>query len=198
MLQKHLSTNVLLGYRRAPHPLVSGLRILQLVGLYVRPAINFLDYVQYESVYVFSETSMSVAPTHDGELMSGRARQASMPVLIAPSWARGIVPARHLSEGRHKITGSTWLAQKDWKACTSSTLCLKDRFVFSLATNDCANFQTYINDVYLFLKELVEKVAKLHIPALNMELTVLTQSQLGYSGVKVEGPANFPLWSSCY
>ena len=61
----------------------------------------------------------------------------------------------------------------------------KGRFVFPLATYDCANFQTYNNDVYFFLKELVEKVAKLHSPALNMELTVVTQSELDYTDVKV-------------
>ena len=40
----------------------------------------------------------------------------------------------------------------------------------------------------LFPKELVEKVAKLHLPAHNVELTVLTQTQADYAGVKVEDP----------
>ena len=33
----------------------------------------------------------------------------------------------------------------------------------------------YKDEVYLFLKELDEEVAKLHIPALGVELTVLAQ-----------------------
>ena len=39
----------------------------------------------------------------------------------------------------------------------------------------------------LFPKEPDEKVALLHLPALNVELIVLTQTQACYAGVKVEG-----------
>ena len=46
--------------------------------------------------------------------------------------------------------------------------------------------RAYKNDVYLFPKELVEKVAKLYLPTLNMELTVLTQSQVDFTVVMVE------------
>merc|ERR1711904_518873 len=46
----------------------------------------------------------------------------------------------------------------------------------------------YKNDVYLLPKELDEKVASLHIPALGAELTKLTKEQADYIGVKVEGP----------
>ena len=42
--------------------------------------------------------------------------------------------------------------------------------------------------IYLFPKELVEEVAKLYLPALTVKLTVLTQSQVAYTGVNVEGP----------
>merc|ERR1712080_95828 len=45
----------------------------------------------------------------------------------------------------------------------------------------------YKNDVYLLPKELDEKVARLHIPALGAELTELTKEQADYIGVKVKG-----------
>merc|ERR1711953_1662391 len=46
----------------------------------------------------------------------------------------------------------------------------------------------YKNDVYLLPKELDEKVARLHLPALGAELTKLSKEQADYIGVKVEGP----------
>merc|ERR1712031_34115 len=48
--------------------------------------------------------------------------------------------------------------------------------------------KAYKNDVYLLPKELDEKVARLHIPALGAELTELTKEQADYIGVKVVGP----------
>merc|ERR1712187_547190 len=46
----------------------------------------------------------------------------------------------------------------------------------------------YKNDVYLLPKELDEKVARLHLPALGANLTTLTKEQADYIGVKVAGP----------
>merc|ERR1711998_619951 len=46
----------------------------------------------------------------------------------------------------------------------------------------------YKNDVYLLPKELDEKVARLHLPALGAQLTELTKEQADYIGVKVTGP----------
>merc|ERR1711981_915231 len=46
----------------------------------------------------------------------------------------------------------------------------------------------YKNDVYLLPKELDEKVARLHLPALGAKLTTLTKEQADYIDVKVEGP----------
>merc|ERR1712124_177701 len=46
----------------------------------------------------------------------------------------------------------------------------------------------YKNDVYLLPKELDEKVARLHLPALGAEMTALSKEQADYIGVKVEGP----------
>merc|ERR1712096_560460 len=46
----------------------------------------------------------------------------------------------------------------------------------------------YKNQVYLLPKQLDEKVARLHLPALGAEMTTLTKEQADYIGVKVEGP----------
>merc|ERR1712137_245177 len=48
--------------------------------------------------------------------------------------------------------------------------------------------KAYKNDVYLLPKELDEKVARLHLPALGANLTTLSKEQADYIGVKVEGP----------
>jgi len=48
--------------------------------------------------------------------------------------------------------------------------------------------KAYKNDVYLLPKELDEKVARLHLPALGAEMTILSKDQADYIGVKVEGP----------
>merc|ERR1711923_565248 len=48
--------------------------------------------------------------------------------------------------------------------------------------------KAYKNDVYLLPKNLDEKVARLHLPALGAELTELTKEQADYIGVKKEGP----------
>jgi len=53
------------------------------------------------------------------------------------------------------------------------------------------NFTTdkaYKNDVYLLPKELDEKVARLHLPALGAKLTTLTKEQADYIGVGDNGP----------
>jgi adenosylhomocysteinase len=42
--------------------------------------------------------------------------------------------------------------------------------------------------VYVLPKELDEKVAALHWPALNAELTILEKDQADYIDVPVEGP----------
>jgi len=48
--------------------------------------------------------------------------------------------------------------------------------------------KAYKNDVYLLPKELDEKVARLHLPALGAELTSLTKAQSDYLGMSVNGP----------
>merc|ERR1712138_119765 len=46
----------------------------------------------------------------------------------------------------------------------------------------------YKNNVYLLPKNLDEKVAALHLPALGAELTVLSKEQADYIGVGTAGP----------
>merc|ERR1711915_607609 len=51
-----------------------------------------------------------------------------------------------------------------------------------------AKEENYKNQVYLLPKELDEKVAALHLPALGAEVTVMSKEQADYIGVKVTGP----------
>merc|ERR1712185_557207 len=48
--------------------------------------------------------------------------------------------------------------------------------------------KAYKNNVYLLPKNLDEKVARLHLPALGANLTTLSKEQADYIGVSVEGP----------
>lgn len=48
--------------------------------------------------------------------------------------------------------------------------------------------EKYENDVYMLPKHLDEKVAKLHLEKIGVELETLSQDQADYIGVKVDGP----------
>ncbi len=50
------------------------------------------------------------------------------------------------------------------------------------------NSKAYGNDVYMLPKHLDEKVAKLHLAKIGVELTELREDQADYIGVTVEGP----------
>ena len=50
------------------------------------------------------------------------------------------------------------------------------------------NHQAYGNQVYTLPKHLDEKVARLHLGALGVELTELNKKQAEYLGVHIEGP----------
>ena len=50
------------------------------------------------------------------------------------------------------------------------------------------NNEAYQNDVYMLPKHLDEKVAKLHLAKIGVELTELKPDQASYIGVAVEGP----------
>jgi len=50
------------------------------------------------------------------------------------------------------------------------------------------NGENYENEVYMLPKHLDEKVAKLHLEKIGVELTELSQEQAEYIGVEVEGP----------
>jgi adenosylhomocysteinase len=51
-----------------------------------------------------------------------------------------------------------------------------------------SNSDTYKNEVYMLPKHLDEKVARLHLAKIGVELETLTQEQADYIDVKVEGP----------
>ncbi|NQY28145.1 MAG: adenosylhomocysteinase [Flavobacteriaceae bacterium] len=50
------------------------------------------------------------------------------------------------------------------------------------------NIEAYKNEVYMLPKELDEKVAKLHLAKIGVELTELREDQASYIGVTVAGP----------
>jgi adenosylhomocysteinase len=50
------------------------------------------------------------------------------------------------------------------------------------------NTDQYKNEVYMLPKHLDEKVAKLHLERLGVELTELETDQADYIGVEVKGP----------
>ena len=50
------------------------------------------------------------------------------------------------------------------------------------------NSENYGNEVYMLPKHLDEKVAKLHLSKIGVELTELKEDQADYIGVKVDGP----------
>ncbi len=50
------------------------------------------------------------------------------------------------------------------------------------------NIENYKNEVYMLPKHLDEKVAKLHLAKIGVELTELRKDQADYIGVKQEGP----------
>lgn len=50
------------------------------------------------------------------------------------------------------------------------------------------NADAYENDVYMLPKHLDEKVARLHLAKIGVELEVLSKDQADYIGVNVEGP----------
>jgi adenosylhomocysteinase len=50
------------------------------------------------------------------------------------------------------------------------------------------NFKSYKNEVYTLPKKLDEKVARLHLKKIGVELEVLNDKQAKYIGVEVKGP----------
>lgn len=50
------------------------------------------------------------------------------------------------------------------------------------------NSESYQNDVYMLPKHLDEKVARLHLAKIGVELDTLSEEQAQYIGVKVVGP----------
>jgi adenosylhomocysteinase len=56
------------------------------------------------------------------------------------------------------------------------------------------NSANYNNDVYTLPKHLDEKVARLHLAKIGVELDTLNKDQADYIGVKVEGPFKSELY----
>ena len=72
---------------------------------------------------------------------------------------------------------------------------LKNKKILILFTNQTLaqlelweNSANYENKVYTLPKHLDEKVARLHLAKIGVELDVLSKDQADYIGVAVEGP----------
>lgn len=50
------------------------------------------------------------------------------------------------------------------------------------------NGDNYENKVYILPKILDEKVARLHLQKIGVQLTMMTQEQADYIGIPVDGP----------
>ncbi|MEU6487793.1 adenosylhomocysteinase [Streptomyces sp. NPDC046887] len=86
-----------------------------------------------------------------------------------------------LSEGRLLNLGNATGHPSFVMSCSFANQTLAQISLFDPAQN-------YGTDVYTLPKHLDEKVARLHLPALDATLTTLTKVQADYIGVEVEGP----------
>ncbi|MDA8343542.1 MAG: adenosylhomocysteinase [Actinomycetota bacterium] len=106
-------------------------------------------------------------------------------VTIKPQVDKWIFPDGHavivLSEGRLLNLGN---ATGHPSFVMSSSFTNQTMAQIELFTNTDA----YENRVYVLPKHLDEKVARLHLDALGVKLTALTEEQAGYIGVDVDGP----------
>merc|ERR1712217_514246 len=107
---------------------------------------------------------------------------------IKPQTDRWIFPDKHgviiLAEGRLMNLGCATGHPSFVMSCsfTNQTLAQVDLWKHTKENKG------YKNQVYLLPKDLDEKVARLHLPALGAGLTTLSKEQANYIGVKVEGP----------
>merc|ERR1712147_453765 len=106
---------------------------------------------------------------------------------IKPQVDRFVFPDGHgvivLAAGRLLNLGCATGHPSFVMSCSFTNQCLAQLDLLKNQTN-----KTYKNDVYLLPKDLDEKVARLHLPALGANLTTLSKEQADYIGVKVEGP----------
>ncbi|MER7857350.1 adenosylhomocysteinase [Streptomyces bacillaris] len=86
-----------------------------------------------------------------------------------------------LSEGRLLNLGNATGHPSFVMSCSFANQTLAQISLFDPA-------QSYGTDVYTLPKHLDEKVARLHLPALDAHLTELTKVQAEYIGVDIEGP----------
>ncbi|MEU2821339.1 MULTISPECIES: adenosylhomocysteinase [unclassified Streptomyces] len=86
-----------------------------------------------------------------------------------------------LSEGRLLNLGNATGHPSFVMSCSFANQTLAQISLFDPAQN-------YGTDVYTLPKHLDEKVARLHLPALDAHLTELTKVQADYIGVDIEGP----------
>jgi len=104
---------------------------------------------------------------------------------IKPQYDRWVFPDGHsvliLAEGRLMNLGC---ATGHPSFVMSASFANQTLAQIELATN----LKAYKTDVYILPKKLDEKVARLHLAQLGVNLTVLSKEQAGYINVPVEGP----------
>jgi len=123
----------------------------------------------------------------DNEIdMAGLAKTAGVErVNIKPQVDKWVFPDGHaviiLSEGRllnlGNATGHPSFVMSN--SFTNQTMAQLELFLHP---------DRYENQVYVLPKHLDERVARLHLDALGVKLTTLTESQAAYLGVPVDGP----------
>merc|ERR1719469_149411 len=98
-------------------------------------------------------------------------------------------------DGEHQATGGSvrvprgsWRHRSCFGALGEPWLRYWPSVIRHVLLNNWKNTKAYKNDVYLLPKNLDEKVARLHLPALGAHLTTLTKEQADYIGVKSDGP----------
>eukprot|EP01066_Platyproteum_vivax_P007988 Platyproteum_vivax@DN3263_c0_g1_i1.p1 len=106
---------------------------------------------------------------------------------IKPQVDRFVFPDGHgviiLAEGRLLNLGCATGHPSFVMSCSFTNQCMAQMDLWKNKDS-----KKYANQVYLLPKELDEKVARLHLPALGVELTTLSQSQADYINVSVQGP----------
>jgi adenosylhomocysteinase len=123
----------------------------------------------------------------DNEIdMAGLVRMSDVQrVTIKPQVDEFVFPDGHsiimLAEGRLLNLGCATGHPSFVMSCSFSNQAIAQIELYSHPEN-------YENQVYTLPKHLDEKVARLHLDALGVRLTVLTDDQSSYLGIPVEGP----------
>jgi adenosylhomocysteinase len=123
----------------------------------------------------------------DNEIEMDGLKKIATRINIKPQVDRYVFPDGHgvivLSEGRLLNLGNA-TGHPSFVMSNSFT----NQVLAQLELWNNKGTSTYANKVYKLPRHLDEKVARLHLKSLGAELTVLSEEQADYIGVKVQGP----------